>query len=191
MVGKYASFAELARHETLGRDYRIDMLERPGCEVLVVAPHGGTIENGTSELAQQIAGDEYSFFCFEGLKPRGQNRGLHITSHHFDHPECVALASRHAMVIGVHGCRGESQVFVGGLDVEFGVVLARHLTAAGFPASTEGHNYPGRNPLNICNRGSRGRGAQLEFTPDFREPLARVRIVEAVRKAIARANLPA
>jgi phage replication-related protein YjqB (UPF0714/DUF867 family) len=42
----------------------------------------------------------------------------------------------------------------------------------------------GRNPLNICNRGSRGRGAQIELTRDFRVPEYRRRIAPLIREAL-------
>ena len=65
----------------------------------MVAPHGGLIEVGTSEIAHIIAGSEYSLFSFEGLKPYGANRDLHITSHQFDHPDCLAMAARSESII--------------------------------------------------------------------------------------------
>jgi phage replication-related protein YjqB (UPF0714/DUF867 family) len=34
----------------------------------VVALHGGGIEPGSSEIANDIAGEESSFYAFEGLK---------------------------------------------------------------------------------------------------------------------------
>jgi phage replication-related protein YjqB (UPF0714/DUF867 family) len=152
---------------------------------LVIAPHGGSIENGTTELADLIAGADYSLFAFNGLKPRGTNRELHITSHHFDHPDCLELAARHSVVLGVHGCKGESsQIYVGGLDDEFATVLTAKLQAAGLPVAATGHPYPGLNPQNICNRGARGRGAQLEFTHDLRSASARSLIAPIVRRAI-------
>jgi len=185
MIDKYTSFAELARAEASGTDYRISALERPESPVVVVAPHGGSIEVGTSELAALIAGDDHSLFAFEGLKPCGRNRDLHITSHRFDHPECVALVGRCAVALGVHGCIGESQIYVGGLDGELAARLAERLVLAGFRVSAEGHRYPGRNPLNICNRGRLGRGAQIEVTRDLRDADARPVIAQAVRAAIA------
>ncbi len=186
MLDKYASFAALEAGEVAGTDYRVNMLERHESGVLIVAPHGGSIEIGTSELAMLIAGGEYSLFTFDGLKPRGLNRDLHITSHNFDHPQCVALAARHPVVLGVHGCKGESShVFVGGLDAELTAQLTGRLIDAGFPATAAGHRYPGRNPLNICNRGARARGAQLELTLDLRGPPTRARIASIVREALA------
>jgi phage replication-related protein YjqB (UPF0714/DUF867 family) len=185
-IGKYLSFADLAQAERLGTDYRITVLERPRSNVLIVAPHGGTIEVGTSEIARLIAGDEHNLFSFEGLKPRGPSRDLHITSHRFDHPECLALAARCDVVIGIHGCRGgDSCVYLGGLDTELTTLLTAHIVEAGIDVSAEGHQYPGVHPQNICNRGTRGRGAQLEMTYDLRTSNARDRIVQAVRTAIS------
>jgi phage replication-related protein YjqB (UPF0714/DUF867 family) len=186
MLDKYTSFAALQAGEIAGIDYSVNVLERVESEVLIVAPHGGRIEIGTSELARLIAGEDYSLFTFDGLKPRGSNRDLHITSHHFDHPDCVALASRHSVVLGVHGCKGDSsQVFVGGLDAELTALLTERLVAAGFPATSHGHRYPGRNPRNICNRGARARGAQLELTLDLRGPTTRQEIASIVHGAIS------
>jgi phage replication-related protein YjqB (UPF0714/DUF867 family) len=186
MVDKYETFAQLAEAEVSGTDYRVRAIARPDSPVIVIAPHGGTIEVGTSEIARLIAGDEHSFFAFEGLKPEwGPNRDLHITSHRFDHPECVAHVQRAAVVLAVHGCKGTAEVFVGGLDQELSVLLTERLSLAGYRATAEGHRYPGRNPLNICNRGARGRGVQLELTRDLREPAARGRIADVVRGALA------
>jgi len=186
MVDKYETFAELAQFEVSGTDYRVRAVARPDSPVIVIAPHGGTIEIGTSELAQLIAGDEHNLFAFEGLKAEwGPNRDLHITSHRFDHPECLAHVERASVVLAVHGCRGEAEIFVGGLDEELTGLLAERLSSAGFRATAEGHRYPGRNPLNICNRGVRGRGAQLEVTLDLRDSPARTRIADVVRETLA------
>jgi phage replication-related protein YjqB (UPF0714/DUF867 family) len=184
MADKYESFAELAARETDGRDYRIRALERKGSLVIVLAPHGGRIEIGTSELAELVAGAEHSLFLFEGLKPYGANRDLHITSHRFDHPRCLALASAHDVTLAIHGCRGESHIYLGGLDVELTALLGKHLAFAGLTASVDRHCYPGRHPLNICNRSARGRGAQLEITYDLRTGDSRPVIAAAVRAAL-------
>jgi phage replication-related protein YjqB (UPF0714/DUF867 family) len=186
MLDKYDSFAALEAGEIAGTDYSVNVVERHESKVLIVAPHGGSIEIGTSELATLIAGEDYSLFTFDGIKARGHNRDLHITSHNFDHPECVDLASRHAVVLAVHGCKGEStQIYVGGLDTGLTTLLTDRLIGAGFPVTAEGHKYPGRSPLNICNRGARALGAQLELTLDLRSPTARAIIAGVARTAIA------
>jgi len=184
-LNKYGSYAELARQEVQGRDYRVRMSDRPQSPVLIVAPHGGMIEIGTSEIAHSVAGTEYSLFSFEGLKPYGENRDLHITSHQFDHPDCLAMAARCELVLSVHGCRGESRIHVGGLDADWAARLAKQLSDAGFPTDAESRKYPGRHPLNICNRGLRRKGVQLEITYDLRTGEARGAIARAVRAALA------
>ena len=89
------------------------------------------------------------------------------------------------VVVGIHGCMGEAQIFVGGLDAEFANGLAMRLNEAGFTVISDGHRYPGRHPQNICNRGATGRGAQLEITYDLRASEYRKRIAAAVRAAVA------
>ncbi len=184
MGSKYRSYAELARHETLGIDYRCLAREVPGAALLVAAPHGGMIEMGTSEIARSIAGREHSLFVFEGLKPYGRNRDLHITSHQFDHPACLAMAAQCESVLAIHGCVGESKIHIGGLDPELKHTLAQHLGDAGFAIEMDSPRYPGRHLLNICNRGARAQGAQLEITYDLRSRAADP-IAGAVRKALA------
>jgi phage replication-related protein YjqB (UPF0714/DUF867 family) len=143
------------------------------------------IEMGTSEIADLIAGSDYNLFCFEGLKSPHRNLDLHITSHRFDHPECLALVAPCEIVVSVHGCRGQSRIFVGGLNLELAQRLSYELAAAGFEVISDGHRYPGRHPFNICNRGLHGKGAQLEMTFDLRTPEHRETIARSVRAAIA------
>lgn len=76
MAERYRNFADLAAHEKENLDFRVRSDERHGAAT-VIAPHGGGIEPGTSELAQAIAGDDLSFYAFEGLKKNG-NGVLHI-----------------------------------------------------------------------------------------------------------------
>jgi phage replication-related protein YjqB (UPF0714/DUF867 family) len=184
-MSKYATFGELAEHESQGTDFRVRRVERPGSRVAILAPHGGKIEEGTSEIAALIAGADHSLFCFEGLKSYGRNRDLHITSHRFDHPDCLDMAARHDIIVSVHGCMGHSRIFVGGLDVDLSGLLSIGLETEGYVVVSEGHRYPGRHPFNICNRGLRKKGAQLEITYDLRAPENHASIARAVRSAIA------
>jgi phage replication-related protein YjqB (UPF0714/DUF867 family) len=184
-LSKYGCFAELAAAESPGQDYRVRTGGSADSDVLILAPHGGLIETGTSEVAELIAGEDHRLFCFEGLKPRGNNRDLHITSHRFDHPECLALAARANVVLSVHGCLGATRIHIGGLDTQLANELADSLGAAGFPIEPASERYPGRHPLNICNRGLRRKGAQLEITYDLRAAAeSRAAIARAVRGAL-------
>ena len=102
MVDRYSSFAALADSEREGVDYRI-VLQRTAAVHCVVAPHGGGIEPGTSELASAIAARDHSLYAFEGLK-RADNLDLHVTSTRFDEPQCLALiASSVTLPLTEHG----------------------------------------------------------------------------------------
>src|SRR3954470_7918033 len=133
MADIYASFEELADNETAGLTYSI--LARQNKEAFaVVAPHGGGIEEGTSEIADAISGSDFSFYTFEGLKLRG-NTDLHITSTRFDEPMCITLIERCDAVVTIHGQESEVDgdgVFIGGLDHTLGARLGTALKNAGF-----------------------------------------------------------
>lgn len=89
MADKYPDFDTLSRNERAGVDFRI-LVRRAMSAFALVAPHGGGIEPGTSEIADGIAALEWSLYAFEGLKPSG-NADLHITSTRFDEPMCLEL----------------------------------------------------------------------------------------------------
>ena len=188
---KYGSFDELRRAEREGVDFRIRVIQREA-SVVIIAPHGGKIEPGTSELAEAIAGHDYSLYCFEGLQKR-PHRDLHITSANFSEPQCVDLVAACNQVVAVHGRDGKERqsVEVGGLDTDLRDIICRSLREAGFSAEvvTSG-GLAALSPANICNRGARRRGVQLEITRGLRdELLARpqgvVDFAHAVRRAIA------
>ncbi len=170
---KYKSYSALAAAETEGVDYRKFFTERPS-PVLIAAPHGGTIEPGTSELAVAIAGNDLSLYCFEGLKPNRPHSDLHIESHLFDEPEGLRLAAAADVVVTMHGRKDEGDtetVWLGGLDHQLRDAVAKNLQDAGFRVRTTGHRLSGEEPDNICNRGKHGAGGQLEIPRTLRDAL--------------------
>lgn len=194
MIDKYSSFRKLESSEREGVAFRIRLCHRSS-SVAIIAPHGGKIEKGTSEIAEAIAGEDYNLYCFEGMKPR-RNWDLHITSARFDEPKCVDLVSACDVVVTVHGCKGADQtIHLGGLDRDLRAAIRCNLQGAGF--TTEADARPGLlgiDPDNICNRGRRRRGVQLEITKGLRtvlldaSPAAGSRtlpsLVKAIRSAI-------
>ena len=51
-----------------------------------MAPHGGSIEQGTTELTKALADKgNYDYYSFEGIRPKN-NSELHVTSTHYDDP---------------------------------------------------------------------------------------------------------
>src|SRR5690606_2706905 len=87
---KYTSFEELRSHEEYNKTYRIE-LQKTQSETSVFAIHGGSIENGTSEIAKLIAGNQYNYYSFEGLL-KTNAFSLHITSSRFDEPSALDMA---------------------------------------------------------------------------------------------------
>ncbi|MER8953423.1 poly-gamma-glutamate hydrolase family protein [Mesorhizobium sp. M0833] len=188
---QYTSFAELAANEERGADYDFSALDR-GSAVAIVAPHGGWIEYGTSQLATAVAGDDFSLYLFEGLKPKRPHRELHIGSEYFDEKKCVQLVTKAQLAIGMHGrADGDDPetIWLGGLGKELRDAIAVALEAAGFKAITSGHRLPGEHKNNICNRGLGRAGVQLELPKTLRDALVanaerRALFAGAVRKAV-------
>jgi phage replication-related protein YjqB (UPF0714/DUF867 family) len=200
MEDRYGNMSELFAATREHREFRLH--HRAGRSgVAIVAPHGGIMEPGTFEIADAIAGARHGFYCFEALVD-----GLHVTSHRFDDPTCLRLVRAADHVITVHGCldknphRTESDapdlsVAIGGLDRAFGALMREEIELAGFAI---GHRpeLAGVHPLNICNRGRRGQGVQLELTRSLRDALVATRptgdgslfstFTDAVERAIAR-----
>lgn len=169
---KYSSFAELLAHEQSDIDYQI-MLEDRGSEYLIMAPHGGTIERGTSELALRITGNDLSFYIFEGLRKRPHS-DLHVTSHKYDEKQALEIAKRCETVVAVHGRADRSDpdtVWLGGLDIPTQHKIKNILSEAGFHVSVSKDEIAGKHPSNICNRGRTGKGVQLEIPKSLRDEL--------------------
>jgi phage replication-related protein YjqB (UPF0714/DUF867 family) len=187
---RYSSFEELKAAEHYGHGYKIDCIPR-GSIVAVIAPHGGCIEPGTSEIAAAIADNKFNLYSFQGLKQWPHCR-LHITSTRFDEPQCMRLIERCAMIIAVHGLKGtDSRVDIGGLDVGLRDAVCQTLCDAGFTARTapSDSHHAAVSRSNVCNKGSGGAGIQLEITKGLRDGLrgdnGRMALfAQAVRKAI-------
>jgi phage replication-related protein YjqB (UPF0714/DUF867 family) len=188
----YRSFAELAEHEVEGNDW-VRFYRNRGSRLLVMAPHGGWIEPSTTELAQAIAGEEFSFYTFQGLK-RGGNQALHLTSHRFDEPVALAAVSQADQVVAIHGERSsEALVMVGGGGAELRKAVAGALGDAGFSVVESRPGLGGMNPGNICNRGLLGGGIQLEISEGLRaqlreNPQDQALFVDSVRKVLLEAE---
>jgi len=201
MADKYRNFAALAAAERAGIDYDI-LLRRAQPSFAIVAPHGGGIEAGTSEIADAVADQTYSFYTLEGIKTKG-NADLHITSTHFDVPMRLTVLGSTAVVVTIHGEESEDDgdgVFVGGLDTKLGDRISDALTGAGFDVSRHADpDLQGIEACNIVNRGLSGAGVQLELSRSVRQTMFEAltrpgrkktteqfrRFVDALRKALA------
>jgi phage replication-related protein YjqB (UPF0714/DUF867 family)/3-methyladenine DNA glycosylase AlkD len=193
MTDTYRSFRELASSEREGEDWTREYVQR-GSRILVMAPHGGWIEPFTAELARAMAGNDLSYYAFQGLKDRGNPR-LHLTSHRFDEPLALEAVSSALWVVAVHGEKSshDSFVMVGGLWEEFRRRMTNALAGAGIRVQQPRYGLGGVNPKNICNRGGAGIGGQLEISEGLRktlreDPIEFQRFVELVRGVLADAE---
>ncbi len=179
----YRNFRELSRRHAHGRDYGLVWRNRDS-SILLMAPHGGRLEAGTDHIVRQAAGSTFSYYLFLAVMPGG-NPVLHLASATFDEPRALALVVGHDTVIAVHGCRGWGEVAsLGGLDLELKEEVALALEKRGIQVRREGHPWPGRHPMNICNRGRNGRGVQLELTWELRHGGGREKVVDALKEVL-------
>jgi phage replication-related protein YjqB (UPF0714/DUF867 family) len=181
-VDRYANFAELKRHAVQGRDFLIEV-RHTASGVAVMAPHGGGIEPGTAVIAAAIAGRNHSYYAFKGIRSR-YNGLLHIASERFDEPTAAAIVQSVHTVITIHGCRGiRSRVWVGGLDLSLKGKIIDRLNEIGFRADNSSNPaLRGVHRKNLCNRGRRAKGVQLEISSGLRRELAGSNHWRAVRR---------
>ncbi|MCY7919075.1 gamma-polyglutamate hydrolase PghZ [Bacillus vallismortis] len=167
---KYSNFKELKENESpLSYNILTTDVDR---RVLILAPHGGGIEGGTSELARELS-KSYSAYLFEGLRIPGASE-LHITSRNFDEPQALDLLSKHDLTISIHGyASSKKHTLVGGTDREKAAKITSLLTDAGFSAEllSEDSRLAGTNEQNIANKNSTGMSIQLEISTEQRKEM--------------------
>lgn len=184
-TANYRGYADLAKAQVEGADYRVYVRTKADSLVAVIAPHGGHIEQYTSDIARAIAGEDFNLYLFEGIRHSGNYAALHLTSHRFDEPRCLELLSNCDHIVAIHGCGGEAQqAFVGGLDAGLKAVVAQSMAAFGVETLLADHTFPAIDPMNICNRGRRGVGVQIEMTMPLRLQGPRDALSAAIRSVL-------
>jgi phage replication-related protein YjqB (UPF0714/DUF867 family) len=181
-MDKYENCGELAQHEAEGADYVI--LAREGSSsVAIIAPHGGGIEPGTTDIADAVAADQHAFAAFKGIKKTG-NAALHIGSDRFDEPIAVRTAEQALVVVTIHGCRGQEEwVYVGGRNDDAKTRIIGALNRAGFHADEcLKPGMRGRSRQNICNRCRTGQGVQIEISKGLRDKMFESLAKRSIRK---------
>ena len=126
---------------------------------VILAPHGGGIERGTSELCLAVAGYHpanlpitppagvtYDYWMFEGIRETG-NAALHVTSTGCDDLVAVSLCAGALGGLSLHGFKpenldpprspNEQVVFVGGCDDPLRDLLLEALDDVGLPVEAE------------------------------------------------------
>jgi len=180
----YSSFEELAHREEEERDFSITQIFHHS-PILIVAPHGGLIEGGTSEIADGIVDGRLNGYFFNGLtykstfdqlykgREGGTARRMHLKS---TRPQGERLdeALDHAeLVVGVHGWWVPSEdLYIGGTQRQVMEALHASLRTEGFSAryATEsGFDIRGIHPKNFINRNQQG--VQIELCYGLRKKL--------------------
>jgi len=159
----------------------------------ILAPHGGGIEPGTSELCLAVAGYHpaglpqippagvtYDYWMFEGLRDSG-NAELHVTSTGCDDGVAVSLCVGSLNALALHGflprppgmSSGDQVVLAGGAHAILRGYLLDGLRTAGFDARDAGPHgeLDGDAICNIVNRTLLGMGAQLELSKPLRDAM--------------------
>jgi phage replication-related protein YjqB (UPF0714/DUF867 family) len=164
-----------------------------GARTVVLAPHGGGIERGTSELCLAVAGHHpanlpitppagvtYDYWMFEGVR-EGGNADLHVTSTGCDDLVAVLLCAGALSALSLHGFKpenvglpaGKQVVLVGGADDLLRPLLLDAFDDVHLPVEDAGPHgeVNGDKRCNIVNRTLRGKGAQLELSEPLRDTM--------------------
>ena len=172
MCDKYDSYLELCADYKEYRHFQIET-KYLNDKILIFTPHGGGIEGGTSELVRGIAGENLSYYIFEGVM-RKNNGNLHLTSTKFDEPICINLISHCETSLAIHRCCNKKEIILlGGRDKELRDVLFETLKNSNFPVNIATGKFAGTFMSNICNRTNSGKGVQIEFSSGFLHQLFR------------------
>lgn len=171
MEDTYKDFESLSAVEKKDEDFRL-FINNVNSRIAIVAPHGGGIEPGTSEIAKSISEEKFKCYCFEGIKSTKNKEYLHITSTNFDEPKCVEMCEDSETVMTIHGAdRGGDIIFIGGLNEKLKRAMIDKLKNVGFNAQEDTTDHSGQDSRNICNKGFLKKGLQLEISNGLREKM--------------------
>jgi phage replication-related protein YjqB (UPF0714/DUF867 family) len=157
----------------------------------ILAPHGGGIEPGTSELCLAVAGYHpanlpvtppagvtYDYWMFEGVR-EGDNAVLHVPSIGCDDGMALSLCAGSMNALALHGFRPEPElpadtqiILVGGRNRILKEYLLEGFADTDLEAvAAQQGELDGDDPLNIVNRTLDGQGAQLELSTPLRDAM--------------------
>lgn len=112
------SYGEILQRKLMqGRDFRVAFHDANVQKCLLIAPHGGGIEPGTSEIMRAVAQlGSWAWYEFAGYLRKGNREVLHVPSEDFDEPTLLTLRPKAAFCVEFLGTSqvGHPFVFVGG-----------------------------------------------------------------------------
>ncbi len=165
----YKSMTELYNDTKEGIDWKKDTRD-VGKSVLIVAPHGGNIEQGTSELTKLVANNgDFDYFSFEAIRP-SNNTQLHVTSTNYDDATLHDMIQDRTATISIHGAQGEEQlVYLGGYQSPLRDAIQSQLERKGFVVKIPPEYLSGLSNANFINKVEESTGVQLELTTALRK----------------------
>ncbi|MGI2278247.1 poly-gamma-glutamate hydrolase family protein [Staphylococcus cohnii] len=165
----YKSMTELYNDTKEGIDWKKDTRD-VGKSVLIVAPHGGNIEQGTSELTKLVANNgDFDYFSFEAIRP-SNNTQLHVTSTNYDDATLHDMIQDRTATISIHGAQGEEQlVYLGGYQSPLRDAIQSQLERKGFVVKIPPEYLGGLSNANFINKVEGSTGVQLELTTALRK----------------------
>ncbi|MHA4769251.1 poly-gamma-glutamate hydrolase family protein [Staphylococcus capitis] len=166
---KYQSMTQLESETVEGVDWKKDTRDN-GTKVLIVAPHGGNIEQGTTEATKALAKKgNYDYFSFEAIRPKN-NTELHVTSTHYDDPTLNQMIQNRTATISIHGAAGTDQIiYLGGPPSTLRDEMETQLKSSGFTVMAPLDYIGGVKKNNFINREENNTGVQLELTTALRK----------------------
>ena len=178
------SYAEiLQRGFVLGRDFRIAFGDSKIELCLLIAPHGGGIEPGSSEIMRAVVETGgWAWYELAGFLRKGNREALHIPSADFDEPTLRSMLPQAGFVVAFHGASesGEPIVYIGGkwklgrqtVTASINEAFREHgiRAADAIGCGVVAHLW-GLDNSNITNLGKRAEGIQLEFSRGARNLL--------------------
>lgn len=179
-----SSYAEiLKRGHVPGRDFRIAFGDNKIDLCLLIAPHGGGIEPGSSEILRAVAeAGGWAWYEFAGFLRQGNKEALHISSIRFDEPTLRSMLPQSGFVVAFHGASesAEAIVYVGGkwklgrqtvIQSINGALRKHGIRAVDATETAATAHLSGLDDSDITNLGRRAEGVQLEFTRGARNLL--------------------
>lgn len=173
--GDYSSLTELEANETRGVDWDKYCIDRKS-SVLIIAPHGRSIEPHTEMIAEKIAGDDFNLYVFLGLRKKVSGRPwLHVTSTRFEDSDLIGLLKKSNIAVSIHGCGKKYQeqaTFIGGGNTVLKDKIRSSLQSHGFEVCDAPPGIGAKDRNNFVNKCGGDGGVQLEISGSERQSLA-------------------
>jgi phage replication-related protein YjqB (UPF0714/DUF867 family) len=173
-MDKYKNFEDVKKAEDPD-SFEIKLINR-NSRFLIFAPHAGGIEQGTSEICRQIAGNTYSYYLFAGNGNKCMR--LHITSTNFDEPALLGLLRKHQFAVSIHGMTHEmkeqagADIYLGGLNRNLILTTTQILRDNHFETTNNikkpESKLSGKDLRNVTNKCISGKGMQVEISENLR-----------------------